>query len=77
MKKVLSIKGMHCQNCVKRATTALEALEGVEKAKVSLENENAIVDFSGEIDEAKIRAALAEVDQELVSITDKKSIFEN
>lgn len=77
MKKVLSIKGMHCQNCVKRATIALEGLEGIDKVRVNLEKENAIVEFSGEIDEAKIRAALADVDQELISITDKKSIFES
>lgn len=76
MKKILVIKGMHCQNCVKRATAALEGLEGIDKARVDLEKENATVDFSGEVDEAKIREALKEVDLELVSISDKKSIFE-
>ena len=75
MKKVLNIKGMHCQNCVKRATEALEGLDGIESAKVDLEKEIANVNFSGEINEAEIREALKEVDLELVSITEKKSIF--
>lgn len=75
MKKVLNIKGMHCQNCVKRATQALEELDGVESVIVDLEKEMANVDFSGEINEAEIREALKAVDLELVSITEKKSIF--
>ncbi len=75
MKKVLNIKGMHCQNCVKRATQALEELDGVESVRVDLEKEMANVDFSGEINEAEIREALKAVDLELVSITEKKSIF--
>ncbi len=75
MKKVLNIKGMHCQNCVKRATKALEELDGVESVNVDLEKELANVNFSGEINEAEIREALKAVDLELVSITEKKSIF--
>ena len=75
MKKVLNIKGMHCQNCVKRATQALEGLDGVESVRVDLEKEMANVDFSGEINETEIREALKAVDLELVSITEKKSIF--
>ncbi|NLB21487.1 MAG: heavy-metal-associated domain-containing protein, partial [Clostridium sp.] len=46
MKKILNIKGMHCQNCVKRATEALEGLDGIESAKVDLEKEIANVNFS-------------------------------
>ncbi|WFR76699.2 cation transporter [Lactococcus lactis] len=36
MKETLKIEGMTCDHCVMHVTNALEAIEGVEKAKVSL-----------------------------------------
>ena len=39
----LKVTGMHCPKCVAKVRTALEALEGVTKAEVSLEDECAVV----------------------------------
>ena len=41
----LNIDGMTCGGCVKSVTRLLEGVEGVEKAEVSLENKNAVVEF--------------------------------
>jgi copper chaperone CopZ len=32
----LSIEGMHCGGCIRRVTTALEAIKGVESASVEV-----------------------------------------
>ena len=51
MKKiVLGIEGMHCEGCVNRLTKVLNGLDGVNDAKVSLENKNAVIEY----DEDKI-----------------------
>ena len=41
----LNIGGMTCGGCVKSVTRILENTEGVAKAKVSLENKNAVIEF--------------------------------
>ena len=47
MKKiVLEIKGMHCEGCVNRLTKILKGLDGVNDAKVSLENKNAEIEYN-------------------------------
>ena len=51
MKEVcLKIKGMHCEGCSTRLEKVLNNQDGVEEAKVSLENAEANITF----DEAKI-----------------------
>ncbi len=49
----LNIGGMTCGGCVKSVTKVLEALDGVEKAEVSLENANAVITYDAD----KIQAA--------------------
>ena len=41
----LNIEGMTCGGCVKSVTSILEGVNGVDKAEVSLENKNAVVEF--------------------------------
>ncbi|OAM26421.1 MULTISPECIES: heavy-metal-associated domain-containing protein [Eikenella] len=49
----LNIGGMSCGGCVKSVTRILENTEGVAKAEVSLEKQNAVIEF----DPAKTNAA--------------------
>ena len=48
MKETLKIEGMTCDHCVMHVTNALEAIDGVEKAKVSLKKNEALVKFSAQ-----------------------------
>jgi copper chaperone len=41
----IKVEGMSCGGCVKNVTNALSALDGVQKAEVSLEQANATVEF--------------------------------
>lgn len=43
----LSIEGMMCEHCAARVRKALENVEGVSSAEVSLEEKKAIVSFEG------------------------------
>lgn len=41
------VKGMHCPKCVARVTDALQGVEGVTAATVTLEDEKAVVEGHG------------------------------
>ena len=51
MIKSIKIEGMHCPNCVAAVKRELEALEGVTKVDVSLEEAQAIVEVENVTDE--------------------------
>lgn len=43
---IISIKGMTCQSCVRNIESSISAVDGVVSIKVSLELENAVVEYS-------------------------------
>jgi len=53
-----SVRGMTCQNCVKKVKDALESTEGVDSADVSLTSQTATVETKGEPDFAALRKAV-------------------
>jgi len=46
--ETIGIKGMSCQSCVKKVTTRLTSLKGVEHVDVSLLNDTALVKFNSQ-----------------------------
>ena len=58
MSKKLKISGMTCGHCVSHVKSALEGMEGVSEADVSLENNEAEVTLSGEVIDADLVAAV-------------------
>jgi copper chaperone CopZ len=58
MNKKLEIKGMSCGHCVSHVKSALEGIEGVSEADVSLENHEAEVTLSDEVVDADLIAAV-------------------
>lgn len=56
----LDVSGMHCEKCVARVKDALEGVEGVTGADVSLEANAATVEGHG-FDAAELVAAVEEV----------------
>ncbi|MGP1613023.1 MAG: metal-transporting ATPase, partial [Catonella sp.] len=57
MEKIIDIEGMMCMHCVKHVKDALDAIEGVE-AEVSLENKNAKVSLTKEVDTTILKEAV-------------------
>jgi copper chaperone len=45
----LKIKGMSCGHCVHTVKSALEAVDGVEEARVDLRGARAVVDFDDDL----------------------------
>jgi copper chaperone CopZ len=67
MIKEIKIEGMHCMNCVAAVKRELEALEGVSKVDVSLEEAQAIVEAEGVSDDA-LQAAIEDIGFDVVEI---------
>jgi copper chaperone CopZ len=67
MIKEIKIDGMHCPNCAAAVKRELEALEGVSKVDVSLEEAQAIVDAEGVSDDA-LQAAIEDIGFDVVEI---------
>ena len=65
MEKKVMIEGMMCQNCVKHATNALNALPGV-TATVDLESKTATV--IGDVTDEAIKKAIADAGYEVTGI---------
>ena len=58
MSKKLAISGMSCDHCVSHVKSALEGVEGVTQADVSLENHGAELILSGAVLDADLVAAV-------------------
>ena len=67
MIKEIKIDGMHCMNCVAAVKRELEALEGVSKVDVSLEEAQAIVEAEGVSVDA-LQAAIEDIGFDVVEI---------
>ncbi len=74
MKKVIEIKGMHCEHCRMTAEKALNEIPGV-KAKVDFKKSQAVVSMDGDVPDEAFTKALEEFGYEAVSITMKKGLF--
>ena len=51
MKKIVGIEGMSCSHCAKKVEYALYGLPETEDVKVNLDNKNAEIEFSSEVDD--------------------------
>ncbi len=59
-KKVISVEGMMCAHCVDHVTKALLAVEGVEKADVSLKKKTATVELSAPVSDETLTHSIEE-----------------
>ncbi len=68
MKKVLKVEGMSCMHCSGRVTKALEELDGVTKAVVSLDEKSATVEYDdSKVDVSKLKAAVEDAGYDVVN----------
>ena len=67
MKKTVNIEGMMCSHCQARVEKALNGIDGV-SAKVSLENNNAVLDLTKDVSDNEIRKAVEDAGYEVTSI---------
>ena len=60
MKKVLIVEGMSCGHCSARVENALNAIDGVAKAKVDLKNKTATVKLTNDVADSALMDAVKE-----------------
>ena len=68
MKKIIHIEGMGCQNCVRHVKEALEALDTVTEADVSLEKNTAIITFTQDVADTAIISAIEDAGYDVTKI---------
>ena len=66
--KTMVIEGMSCAHCQKRVEDTLNAIQGVKRAKVDLEQKTAGVELEEEVSDQTLRAAVEDAGYEVVSI---------
>ena len=64
MEKKLNVEGMSCQHCAAHVTQALEAVEGVSKATVSLDEKSAVVELSSDVADSALVDAVVQAGYE-------------
>lgn len=70
MKKILPVKGMMCEHCVRRVTELLEAMPGVCHVEVSLQKAEALLEVNERADEAAIYQAVKDAGYEPGKLSD-------
>ena len=68
MEKTVIIEGMACGHCTARVQKALEAVEGIAKVTMSLENKSAEITLNAPVDDEALRAAVTEAGYEVIEI---------
>ena len=68
MKKIIHVEGMGCQNCVKHVKEALENLDGVTDADVSLEKNTAVITFNQDVSDTAIISAIEDAGYDVAKI---------
>ena len=68
MEKTMKIEGMMCQHCEAAVKKALEALDGVQEAKVSHESGTAVVAANADVSDDVLKKAVEDKDYKVVSI---------
>jgi P-type Cu+ transporter len=64
----LKIDGMNCGHCAAKVQDALERIPGVDKATVTLEDQSATVDVSGDVPQDAFQAAVTEAGYQFVGV---------
>lgn len=66
--KTMIIEGMTCGHCTGRVQKALEAIDGVTKAVMSLEEKSAVVTMDKEVSDEALKNAVVQADYEVIEI---------
>lgn len=71
VKTTCKIEGMQCQHCANKVKNALEALEGVKKVTVHLEEKEVILLSKTSIKKETLEKAITDLDYTLISVVEE------
>ena len=66
--KTISIEGMQCNHCKMSVEKALNSIVGITSVEVDLENKNAVIEYSKEIENDKIKSVIEDAGFEVIDI---------
>lgn len=67
-KKTIKIEGMHCEHCAKKVENTLKKIKEIEKVKVNLSKNEAIIISKTEIDNKTIQDSFKELDFKIINV---------
>lgn len=68
MKKILTIQGMSCMNCVKQVHDALMELPEVNSVNIDIRTDTVFLDVKGNVDNDKIKNVVDDTGYEVTDI---------
>ena len=68
MKKIVGIEGMSCSHCAKKVEDAFYGLPETEDIKINLEDKNAEIEFSSNVDDKIISDLIKSAGYKVTSI---------
>lgn len=71
MKKIITIDGMCCERCAKRAENALSAVSNVVSVDVKLKKKTAVIRSRTDVDDEEIKTVVSGLGFTVVSIEQK------
>ncbi|MGI6007265.1 MAG: heavy-metal-associated domain-containing protein [Ruminococcus sp.] len=70
--KIMTIEGMHCENCKNAVENRLNRLEGV-AARVNLRKKTALISMDRPVDDETLKKAVNGLDYQVISIEEKRN----
>ncbi|MEE3343362.1 MAG: heavy metal-associated domain-containing protein [Bacilli bacterium] len=67
-KKIVNISGMSCEKCAKKVKNALESIPEINKVKVDLSKNAALIYYKTEVNDEDIRRKIEEFDYKITGI---------
>lgn len=68
MKKIVTIEGMHCQNCLAKVEKVLGQIDDVKSAKGNLKNGTVTLKLKKEVDPSLMIAAVDQVGYQVTEV---------
>ncbi len=71
-RKIINISGMSCDKCAKNIKRALESIPEINKVKVNLSNQEALIIYKEEISNEEIKRKIEELEYKVTGIKNIK-----
>ncbi len=67
-RKLINISGMSCKNCARKIKLALESIPEIDKVKVNLTNNEAIIYYKTSVQDDEIKRKIEELEYKVTGI---------
>lgn len=72
MKKIIKIRKMNCEHCVKKITESLETIENINQVEIDLKTGKATIELSEEVKDSLIKKTIEDLGYQVKNIKEEK-----